>query len=156
MLRSRPMGAEPWIVRGPWRESIAEALSETRARVFREGSYTPVPGRSFATLDDMDAFFMREPDVDDDGEVCLDGVEGTASILDIRGLCDAVEPGGASPTSDAQLMAVFGTLTPSPEAVTIGGCGPLLDELDRGAARYVVAYENGAPSELVFIGYSWD
>ncbi len=67
MLRSRPMGARPWIVRGPWRESIAEALSETRERVFREGSYTPVPGRSFATLGDLDAFFMREPDVDDEG-----------------------------------------------------------------------------------------
>lgn len=150
------MGAEPWIVRAPWRESIEEALSETRARVFREGSYTPVAGHSFATLGDLDAFFMREPEVDDDGEVCLDGVEGTASILDIRCICDAVEPGGAAPTSDAQLMEVFGTLTPSPDAVTMEGCDPLFDELDRGEARYIVAYENGAPSEVVFIGFSWD
>jgi len=32
----------------------------------------------------------------------------------------------------------------------------VFDELDRGAARYVVAYENGVPTAVVFIGYSWD
>lgn len=42
------------------------------------------------------------------------------------------------------------------DAVTMGGCATLFDDLDRGEARYVVAYENGAPAVVVFIGYSWD
>jgi hypothetical protein len=42
------------------------------------------------------------------------------------------------------------------DAVTMGGCATLFDELDRGEARYVVGYENGAPAGVVFIGDSWD
>lgn len=67
------MGAEAWMVRGPWRESIAEALAETREAVFRAGAYAPVPGRRFATLAALDAFFMADPELDDEAEVNLDG-----------------------------------------------------------------------------------
>ncbi len=150
------MGAEAWIVRGPWRESIGEALAETREAVFREGVYAPVPGRRFATLAALDAFFMGEPEVDDDGEVNLDGASGTSSILDIRGVGEAPEPGLTAPVTEARMREVFGTATPSVAEVTLDRCEALLRELTRGASQYVVAHEGGAPAAVVFFGYSWD
>ncbi|MDB4932718.1 MAG: hypothetical protein JWM10_5202 [Myxococcaceae bacterium] len=144
------------MVRGAWRGSVAETFAETRAQAFRDHAYQPVPGRTFVTLAALDAFFASEPEVADDGEVCMDAAEGTASILDIRALGDEVEPGLSAPLSDAQLVEVFGTRTPTPAAVTWEACSPLFEALDRGESRYVVAYEHDAPAEAVFIGYSWD
>jgi hypothetical protein len=150
------MGAEAWMIRGAWRGSVAETFAETRARAFRGGAWQPVPGRTFATLAALDAFFTREPESDEDFEASLDGAEGTASILDIRALGDEAGPGVSAPASDAQLVASFGTRTPSPAAVTMESCSALFGPLDRGASSYVVTYADGAPAEVVFLGYSWD
>ena len=32
-------------------------------------------------------------------------------------------------------------------------CDALWEELERGKARYVIAYEEGVPTKLVFVGY---
>lgn len=149
------MGAETWTITAAWRENVEEVLAETRAKVFREGTYQPIWRREFATLEELDAFFQAEPEVDEEGMVCLDGVGGTASILDIRGVSDVVEPGCTAPPSDERLLAVFGTRTPTLANVP-EQCWPLFDDLDRGASYYVVGYEAGAPAAIVFLGLTWD
>ena len=149
------MGAESWTITAPWHEDVAQVLAETRSKVFREGTYQPIGEREFATLAELDAYFLAEPEIDEDGMVCLDGVGGTASILDIRGVNHIVEPGCTAPPSDERLLAVFGTRTPLLADVT-EQCWPLFDDLDRGASYYVVGYEAGAPVAIIFLGLTWD
>src|SRR5450432_427857 len=95
-----PMGGEPWKVCSPWQPDLAKVLDDTRQRVFREGSYDPIPRRTFETLAALDAFFATGPDDDDFAEVVMDGASGTRSILDIHAVRSKIAPGATAPLSD--------------------------------------------------------
>jgi hypothetical protein len=148
------MGGTPWKMVSPWRDDIAAVLRDARERVFRDGAYQPVGERTFASLDELDAFFMVEPDEDDEWTGEADA--GTASILDIRGVGESPEPGTTAPLPADELVRVFGTITPDASALTDDNESAIYELLTRGDSHYVVVYANGEPAEVVFYGYSWD
>jgi hypothetical protein len=149
----RGMGGEPWKTRAPFHPDIAHVLDETRHRVFRDGWY--YQERPFATLEELDEFFLRDPREDE--EWTGEGATGTQSILDIRGVSSRIASGVAAPLADEKLRDLFGTTTPTSEQLTEERESELYEMLPtRGECLYVVVYEGGKPSEVVFYGYSWD
>ncbi len=150
------MGAEPWEVRAKWQADIAEVLKATRERVFREGSYAEIPGREFTSLAGLDAFFMEEPEADEEGRVDDSGFGGTSSILDVRGVSEVLEPGSTAPLSPSVTETLFGTRTPGADDLTDARRLEIYEQMNRGDSLYVVLHEAGRPVEVVFFGYSWD
>jgi hypothetical protein len=84
----------------------------------------------------------------------LSGETGTRSILDIAHIAAQPAHGCAAALSPTELRDYFGTLTPS--AAMVEECDRLWEDLERGKARYVVAYDQGEPRHFVFVGYSFD
>jgi hypothetical protein len=159
------MAGEPWKVSAPFDADVARALDETRRRIFREGHYTGVEGHHFATLEELDAFFMRGPtflrdENEEEGEgwhtLDMSGATGTQSILDIRSVGNRIAWGTAAPLDDDELREVFGTTTPMTADLTDDREDDLYEGLQRGECAYVVVYDEGKPSQIVFYGYSWD
>ncbi len=62
--------------------------------------------------------------------------------------------------------ALFGTAQPSRdlvESAVLKNKGPkadavygILEHVPRGQARYIIVFAGGVPSEIFFLGYSWD
>jgi hypothetical protein len=149
------MGGMPWKIVSPWSSDIAAVLRDTRERVFREGMYQRVPGRTFESLAALDAFFMADPEADD-FEWTGEADAGTSSILDIRGVADECSPGSTAPLPPGELAEIFGTATPSADDVTDDRESAIYERLTRGDSHYVVIYARGKPTEVAFYGYSWD
>ncbi len=60
----------------------------------------------------------------------------------------------AAPLSAQELERHFRTRTPDPDA--IDSADGFWEGLERGQARFFVAYQEGVPSHYVFAGYSFD
>jgi hypothetical protein len=156
------MAGEPWKVRAPFDANIDSVLENTRQRVFREGRYTKVEGHPFVTVEELDAFFMREelsfgePDAEGWASADMSGATGTQSILDIRGVGDRIAFGVAAPLNDGELREVFQTTTPSTADMTDDRETDVYQRLRRGECAYVVVYDEDRPSQIIFYGYSWD
>jgi hypothetical protein len=147
------MGAEPYWYAVKYRPDIDAALEDLRQREFQAGRYNPVmpfidfpitpsspaPGAGHSTI--ADAF--------DDADA-----DGTRSILDIVGVGDEPDFGVACPLAPEVLQSLYGTIRPTLAAVE--GNMDFLADVERGQAVYVVCYTDGAPSELLFAGYSYD
>lgn len=131
---------------------MTAVLAATRARVFRDKLYSPVPGHVFETLDALDEFFTAEPDDDWTGE----DADGTRSILDIRDIATELAPGVTAPLAEDELVALFGTSRPTAPELTAKRESAIYERLTRGDSLYVVVYADGQPVEVVFYGYSWD
>lgn len=143
------MGAEPWSYFVPYRVDVEAALQELQQQEFEAGRY-----RFFGDPD------HRPQSISEAVEACE--AEGTGSILDMIGVgetlggLDSEEPSMClvCPLSSEQLIAIYGTETPSHDQVENGH--NLYELLDRGLGAYVVVYDGDAPSELYFAGYSFD
>ncbi len=61
-----------------------------------------------------------------------------------------------APPPDEVLDAVFGTRTPSSEAVAAAIKAGALDLYDRWEGVYVISYQDAAPHEIFFCGFSGD
>jgi hypothetical protein len=147
------MGGEPYWYFVPYQEDVMRALQELRAREFEAGRYNPViwcpefpitdaspaPGRQHATIDEA----VREAEAD-----------GTRSILDIMEVGPRPDFNTAFPLSVKQLETLYGVAKPSREQVEKNL--RFLDLVDRGQCAYFVLYADGAPSEIVFGGISFD
>jgi hypothetical protein len=83
---------------------------------------------------------------------------GTHSILDITSVSSAEEFGAVSPLPKTKLVEVFGTETPSRAQIDELYESGSLEELasERWQGVYIVAYRDGSPSEIAFIGCSGD
>jgi hypothetical protein len=83
------------------------------------------------------------------------GAQAVGDTAPSDGACTVVarHPPENALASTARDQASFRSIIDalSLDAVTMGGCATLFDELDRGEARYVVAHENGAPAVLVLM-----
>jgi hypothetical protein len=70
----------------------------------------------------------------------------------------------AFPLPVSELVRLFGTEQPTHDSVqsVIFSNAPseaadaLWDSIDRGTARYIIIYERGEPTEIFFLGYSFD
>jgi len=135
---SNPMGAHPYEYYVPFEPDAQSALDKLRQRVFASGDY--------ATADlhpstPEEAFELGEE-------------EGTASILDIAHVAAAPDFCCAAPFTADELLEYFGTDEPSRDDLRAGDA--FWDDLDRGQARFATVYAAGRPTELYFVGYSFD
>jgi hypothetical protein len=132
------MGANPYQYVVPWQPDLGQALQELRRDVFLRGDYHGAE-EGHATPDEA---------------LMASAEEGTHSILDIAKISRAPAMCTACVFDEEELQRYFGTTRPTLEAIE--GCDELWNDIDRGSARIVIAYENARPSQLVFMGYSFD
>ena len=167
------MGSKPYWYFFDYQPSIEDALQALRQREFQSGRYYPV----------MNLFFPIYPINEDSpapgakhSSIALaieDSFEqGTCSILDIERVSDIPATCATSPLSSDELISIFGTEKPTHEMVE----AILIEEgqLDiweetgfdiyenfwetiyRGHCRHLIVYSEEIPSEIFFVGYSFD
>jgi hypothetical protein len=147
------MGAHPYWYIEPYDPDLGAVLERLRQREFRAGRYNPVmryiefpiaadspsPGARHASIEKA----LKAADAD-----------GTRSILDISAITSEPEFSAASPLPDDMLEQLYGTTQPTRAAVEANM--DFFDDLERGQAIYIVLYDNGRPTEVLFAGYSFD
>ena len=132
------MGAEPYEYTVPYQTDIRLALDQLRSKVFKDGEFRGAelnPATPEEALENMDA-------------------DGTASILDIYQVATEPDYFCAAPYASQELVNYFGTEQPT--RADVEKSDDLWDDLERGQARYVILYQDGEPSEIHFVGYSFD
>jgi hypothetical protein len=147
------MGAVPYWYTVKYRPDLNAVLAELREREFRAGRYNPVmPFIDFPITLSSPAPGPQHRSIQE--AVTAAGADGTRSILDIAAISDTRDYGVAYRLSPEALLAMFGTDQPTAAEVD-AGLGTL-EELDRGQAFCLVLYSDGAPSEVLFAGCSYD
>ena len=132
------MGAHPYHYVVSYHKDPQVALNRLRELVFQRGEYY---GADRHPRSPQEALELAEE-------------TGTRSILDIERVAKSPDYCCAAPLTPAELRRYFGT--PTPTTAMVEQCDELWEELERGMARYVVTYEEGTPTHMVFIGYSFD
>jgi hypothetical protein len=132
------MGGWPYQYVVPFQDDVQAALDMLRFEVFARGDYYG----SEAHPPSITAAVARS------------GESGTRSILDIERVSTIPALRRAAPLTRVEAERYFGGAQPTVRMVE--ECDDLWRPLERGQARYVVAYEGGAPTNLVFFGYSFD
>jgi hypothetical protein len=132
------MGAEPYCYVVDFDADPAKALARLREFVFKEGTYWGAEHQPESPEEALEAAAET----------------GTRSILDISAISEEPDYCCAAPLTPEELERYFGTRTPDADA--IDHCEEAWEDLERGKARYYVAYANGAPAGYVFFGYSFD
>jgi hypothetical protein len=147
------MGAEPYWYVVPYKPDLEQVLEDLRQREFEAGRYNPVmPSIEFPITQQSpspgaqhETIWLAMEDADADG---------TRSILDISEISDQPQPCAACPLSDDALQDLYGTEKPTREAVEANM--NFLEDIDRGHAVYIILYDHGHPTEVLFAGYSFD
>ncbi len=137
------MGAFSWSFVSPFGTDAEAVLADARRQAFEKGNYGKPYARGEPRAETIAALLRA----------CAE--EGTCSIIDVTALGPAPAPGVAGPFPRKTLQAALGTARPTREQVE-AGAGELYEALGRGCAGYVVAYQGGKPTEVVFLGYSYD
>ena len=132
------MGGWPYQYIVPFQEDAQAALDALRADVFARGDYYGSETRPRT---------IKEA-------VARSGESGTRSILDIDRVSKQPDSMRAAPLTAEETARYFGGAQPTVKMIEESEA--LWEELERGQARYVVAYEGGVPAKLVFVGYSFD
>ena len=147
------MGAHPYWYVVAYEADLQAVLDKLRAREFNAGRYNPVmpfidfpitaqsprPGPQHSSIEEA----FEDADAD-----------GTRSILDISRISDEPDFCTASPLDEEVLEGLFGTAQPTRDSVE--GNMDFFDDLERGQAIYIVLYDGGRPTEVMFAGYSFD
>jgi hypothetical protein len=169
------MGAHRYCYFTAWQADIDAALQALREAEFRAGRYDPAmraadPPRYMFELDfPADARSPAPGPVHASLEALLDDAteDGTGSILDLMWISEEPHMLAASPLTDDELRALFGTTTPSRVEVedalirahdpaVMKAAADVYNRVGRGEGRYVVLYDAGQPREIFFFGYSID
>ena len=147
------MGAHPYWYTVTYQPDLGAALEELREREFRAGRYNPVmPFIDFPITQASPSPRPRHRTIVD--ALAASEADGARSILDISSIADEPDFGAACPLPDQVIQSLYGTTQPT--AAAVEGNMDFLQDVERGQAVYVVCYAGGAPSELVFAGYSFD
>ena len=148
------MGGHAYWYFVPYKKSVQAALDDLRTREFKAGRYNPVmrfiefaepgfsrqkPGAKHRTIEEA---------IQDAAE------DGTRSILDISRISQIPDYGAASPLPSTILQDLYGTDKPSREMLNENQ--DFFEDIERGQCAYVIVYKSGAPSEILFAGYSYD
>lgn len=148
------MGGHAYWYTVPYQTNTQLALDALRQREFRAGRYNPVM-RSIAFSEP--AFSAQVPGAQHasiDEAMDASESEGTRSILDIACIADTPDFCVAAPLGAEELESLFGTAQPT-RAQALESI-ELTEMIERGQCRYLPLFENGIPTELFFIGYSFD
>jgi hypothetical protein len=132
------MGAEPWSSFTKFDSDVPRALEKLRGDVFAAGAYR----------------YAEENPSSIEEALEIADADGTASILDIQRVSDKPDFFCAAPFSADELKTYFGS--DHPTRGDIEASQDYWEDLERGQARYAVAYADGKPSEIYFAGYSFD
>lgn len=179
------MGAEPYWYYTKYQPDLNAALQMLREQEFQAGRYNPVIWvLDFPITEHSPAPGAQHLSIE--AALEASDADGTRSILDIFQVSEtpypfsreemlaALQAGAyeklgsifhtAFPLSPAELLNLFGTEQPTHEmieSIILGNAeseasDDFWDSIDRGTARYIIVYANNQPSEIFFIGYSFD
>jgi hypothetical protein len=148
------MGAHPYWYFVPYRADVSAALAALREREFRAGRYNPVvPFPNFPVDENSPAASPGHVSIEDAMRDA--GDSGTRSILDIcRGVSEVAGFCRATPLSAAETESFFGS--PEPTRGMIETNLRALSFIERAHCVYVIVYDGGVPSQILFFGYSFD
>jgi hypothetical protein len=147
------MGGHSWQYFVPYQPDIEQALQELRHQEFTAGRYNPVQ-RYLASVITSESAAPGAGHASIEAAVAAAGSEGTRSILDMRRIGRTAEDGIVTPLPRARLVELFGTAEPVREMVESND--DFYEDIERGRGVYIVVYDEGAPSEICFAGYSYD
>jgi len=172
------MGAEPYWYYIKYQNDVDTTLQRLRQQEFSAGRYNPVlPLIDFPITIDSPSPGSEHSSIEEAMEAAE--ADGTRSILDIfhvspipysEALVSSKQYGielfcTTFPLSDNELIRLFGTDKPTRKMVeaVIVLCQPseeanaeFWETIDRGTARHIIIYDNDEPSEIFFVGYSFD
>ena len=147
------MGAHSYEYFVPYEADLNAALERLRQREFEAGRYNPA--MPFLTFPIEEGSPAPGPQHDSIQEAVEDAAEdGTRSILDISLVDSRPDYGVAAPLSNARLQELFGTAQPT--RAMIQENLEFFEDIERGQCVYIIAYQDGIPSEIFFGGYSYD
>lgn len=132
------MGAEPWDYFVPFEKNVQDALLKLRNREFLAGRFH---GGEF-----------NPGSIEEAREVA--DADGTRSILDMDRVGDEPDFGVVVPLSSKRLAELFGTDKPTRAMIETNR--DFYEDIERGQGVFIVAYDQGEPSEIFFGGYSYD
>lgn len=146
------MGAIPWAYFVPYEEDIELALEKLKNREFAAGRFYPAMTQHQVLIEEtapgaVSSYKTIEEAIEAAGET------GTRSILDMWGVSDGSEIVTVSPIDEETLMDLYDTTEPTKEMLSDL---QILDQLDRLRGSYSIAYEQGVPTQILFVGYSAD
>jgi len=180
------MGAEPYWYYTKYQSDLNAALNHLRESEFQAGRYNPViPFLNFPITESSPAPRAQHESIEEAIEASdADGTRSILDILRVsqticpytrdefkaallgKGNYQILEEifNTAFPLSLEELMALFGTEQPTHAMVESAIFGNLSSEasdtfwesIHRGTARYIIIFANNHPSEIFFIGYSFD
>jgi hypothetical protein len=133
------MGAEPWDYFVPYEQDVNAALQKLRQREFQAGRFRGAedhPKSIDEVIEDMDA-------------------DGTGSILDMTHVADEPDFCAVVPLPSEEQVRLFKTDKPTRTMIEANMLD-LYEDIERGQGVYIIAYQDGKPSEIFFGGYSFD
>ena len=146
------MGAHAWFYFVPFESDLTKSLTALREREFRAGRYAPVERFPRFPADPQHQPGPRHASIEAAREAA--GASGTRSILDMTRISAKPDFGAVTPLDQAELLEFFGTTRPAHDDVADND--DLFDEIERGQGICLVVYDDDAPSEIYFAGYSYD
>ena len=146
------MGGHPWWYLVPHEKDVGKSLEALRQREFKAGRYNPAENFPHFPVDLNHAPGCQHSSIDEAREDS--DADGTRSILDVSRLSAKPDYDAVAPLDEDELMEFFGTTEPTAEDVE--ECDELFDQIERGQGVYVIVYENHAPAQIFFAGYSYD
>ncbi len=172
------MGASSWVSRVVYQPDIAAALEVARWDAFRSGDFyrtDDLPQALTMTEEEfvewlVDDFGpLAEPDArplwravragepsDPDTLRFIQPESGTHSVIDMGSVSDVADMFAVAPVPDEVLDDLFGTRTPSTDAVAEVAATGELDLYDRWHGTYVIGYRGVTPEAIFFVGHSGD
>ena len=167
------MGAKPYWYFFEYQLDINSALQSLRQREFEAGRYFPVMDLFFPVYpinENSPAPGAKHPSIDSAREDAAE--EGTHSILDIDRVSEVPESCATTPLSTDELISLLGTDKPTHELIESILIGEeeldfweetgfdvyesFWDTIQRGECRHIFAYRGEEPTEIFFVGFSFD
>jgi hypothetical protein len=125
------MGADPWICVVPYQIDVRNALAELQDRLRNQSMECGMPELGLSNI----------------GCNCRE-------VLKIKGVAEVCTPGCVSPLPSDILIDSFGSDAPS--RTQVASHLEFFEELERGDNIYLIAFDMGEPTQIIFAGYSLD
>ncbi len=147
------MGAEPYWYFEKNDGDVNAALQMLREREFRAGRYNPVvPFPDFPPGPTSPSPGPQHASIDEARMAAAE--EGTRSILDLDHVSEFPETCAVAPLPEELLQDLYSTTQPTRDMVEQNL--DFLEDIERGQGVYILLYEEGQPTEILFAGYSFD
>jgi hypothetical protein len=146
------MGGQSWWYLVPYEKDIGESLNALRQREFNAGRYNPAEPFPRFPVDPAHTPGRKHSSINE-ARIAADA-DGTRSILDVSYISAEPNYDAVALLDDANLMKFFGTTKPT--AADMENSAEMFDQIERGMGIYAIVYEDDAPSQIFFAGYSYD